>query len=200
MEWPEPGVYRGVCRYCGAEKCEDATLGLGRDDVRTRVCGRYAAREEMAETKQEETMEIQIPEFPQGVAGNTAKGRFYAKHFDQIQYDLDRLGKDETIRKWRMSEAWLYDHFKGLNPNLARRKCRPKLPHVTEPTGNDALARAVERAQELPANSIAIQSAEPHGNGHTPLPAWRDDWKPEVQVEWLMTLRDIEVARIEAAK
>ncbi len=29
MSWPEPGVYQGVCKYCGAIKHEDAFLGLG---------------------------------------------------------------------------------------------------------------------------------------------------------------------------
>ncbi len=27
MSWPEPGVYQGVCRYCGHRKQEDANLG-----------------------------------------------------------------------------------------------------------------------------------------------------------------------------
>jgi hypothetical protein len=28
MEWPEPGVYQGVCKYCGAVRHEDANLGM----------------------------------------------------------------------------------------------------------------------------------------------------------------------------
>jgi len=28
MSWPEPGVYQGVCRYCGHRKQEDANLGM----------------------------------------------------------------------------------------------------------------------------------------------------------------------------
>lgn len=28
MSWPEPGVYQGVCKYCGHEKQEDANLGM----------------------------------------------------------------------------------------------------------------------------------------------------------------------------
>ncbi|MFA5637183.1 MAG: hypothetical protein WC977_14905, partial [Anaerovoracaceae bacterium] len=50
MSWPEPCVYIGTCKWCGMVKHEDANLGLGHDDARTRLCGRYAARQEMAET------------------------------------------------------------------------------------------------------------------------------------------------------
>ena len=218
MEWPEPGVYQGTCKYCGHRRYEDANLGLGRDDARTRVCGRYAARQEMAEietrgdTPEEETMgEIQIPEFKPGVQGNTAKGRFYGAHFDEIQRDLAQLGKAETIRKWGMSEAWLYDHFKGLDPNLIRRKARERPARVTAPASTGAAVRAAEELLGMPAGSVATEALgtpqtpqqttqQAPDNGHSPLPPWRDDWKPDVQIEWLRASRDIEVARIAVAK
>ena len=231
MSWPEPCVYIGTCKWCGMVKHEDANLGLGRDDARTRVCGRYAARQEMAEietrgdTPEEETMgEIQIPEFKPGVQGNTAKGRFYGAHFDQIRSDLATLGKAETIRKWGMSEAWLYDHFKGLDPNLIRRKARTRPERVTAPVSTGAAVRAAEELLGMPAGSVTAQTVavttNAEGDNYTahdipddgdgkfahlpvatgPLPAWNDSWTPEVQIAWLEAATAIELARTLARK
>jgi hypothetical protein len=164
------------------------------------------------DTPEEETMvEIQIPKFKPGVQGNTAKGRFYGEHFDQIRSDLATLGKAETIRKWGMSEAWLYDHFVKGDPNVIRRKARERPARVTAPVSTGAAVRAAEELLGMPAGSVATEALgtpqtpqqttqQAPGNGHSLLPTWRDEWTPEVQVEWLMTLRDIEVARIEAVK
>ena len=206
MSWPEPGVYQGVCRYCGHRRYEDANLGLGRDDARTRVCGRYAARQEMAETNgdtpEEETMvEIQIPKFKPGVQGNTAKGRFYGEHFDQIRSDLATLGKAETIRKWGMSEAWLYDHFVKGDPNVIRRNGRNthrREPQPAQPVVTTNADRGDHVAHGIPDDGDGKFTNLPIASG--PLPPWRNDWQPDVQIEWLRSARDIEVARIEAVK
>jgi hypothetical protein len=195
MEWPEPGVYQGVCKYCGAVRHEDANLGLGRDDARTRVCGRYAARQEMVETNgdtpEEETMgEIQIPEFPPGQKANTAKGKFYAAHINEIRQDIATIGREGTVEKWGMSMDWTYRAV----PAGKNRKPRAKM---RQPAALPAPAVPPALTEAVGANCHAPEAGH---NGHSPLPPWRDDWKPDVQIEWLRASRDIEVARIAVAK
>jgi hypothetical protein len=170
------------------------------------------ARERTAARREQEPV-TEIPQFPSGTKGNTAKGRFYAAHFDEIRADLERLGPKAVMDKWGMSEAWLYDHFKGMNPNLVRRKGRARLEHVTTATDTEALARAAEQALGLPADSVVVQAtpqtaqqvtqqtpgpesltrigSEPHGVVR--LPQWNEAWNPVVQVEWLRAATTIAV-------
>lgn len=155
MGWPEPGVYQGVCRYCGHVKREDATLvGLGRGH--SRAYGQYATRNEAVgnDTPEEENMDI--PQFPKGQGGNLAKGRFYAAHIDEIRRDIATIGREATAAKWGMSLDWTYRQVPAGQKRKARETIRPEARPLT--------ARA--------------------NNTHS-LPSWSDDWSPEVQIEWL---------------
>ena len=157
--------------------------------------------------------ELVVPRFPPGTQGNTAKGKFYREHFDEIRADLEQLGPKAVTAKWGMSEAWLYDHFKGMNPSLVRRKGRARLEHVTSATDTEALARAAEQALGLPADSVVVQatpqtpqqtaqqtpcpesltSIGPEPHGVVRLPLWNQAWNPVVQVEWLRAATTIAV-------
>jgi hypothetical protein len=143
--------------------------------------GQYAGRSK--EEEQEMTIDTPmpvIPDFPTGQAGNVAKGKYWSRHKDEIRRDMAALGREATAQKWGMSVDWLYRAFPAGRPRKAR---------AAKPMPGTMAEVHVARGP---------MDAGTGGNGHSPLPPWRDDWTPTVQVAWLEAATAIELARVVA--
>ena len=118
--------------------------------------------------------------------------RVHQARYAEIRHDIATIGREATVAKWGMSMDWTYRAIpagKNRKPREKMRQTAPSTPlpaTLTEAIGTPQTPQ--QTAQHMP------------GNGHSPLPPWRDDWKSVVQIEWLRASRDIEVARIGAAR